>query len=163
MTGKSRQPEQNDDVNSIMWGAGASVIIAGLCLLGALSTEALQTSMQDWTRRTVHIMRDCNMKKVVLCGVFLIAGFLLYSLLSIAQLRLRNTVYEYIWVIGPIFVVIGLIFGYIGLRKESIMPVVASAFSFTPLLLALLGFTPLIGFAFCLYGLPVFWGLGFVL
>jgi len=103
------------------------------------------------------------MKRVILSGFCLVAGFLLFCLLHLAQLNSRYPIYDYAWMFGSILVVLGLLLGFIGLRKESKMPIIASTFSFAPILILLLWRIPFIGIALFYLFFGSAWGLGFCL
>jgi hypothetical protein len=97
------------------------------------------------------------MKKVIFSGVCFVAGFILFCVLHIAHLEPSNPFYNYdfAWAFGSVLVVVGIVLGFIWLRKQGIMPIIASTFSFAPLLLLLLGCIPAIGIFFGIYSLQV--------
>ena len=101
------------------------------------------------------------MRKVVLSGACLVAGFLLFCVLHVAQSNSRNPIFNFTWMLGSIIIVLGLVLGFIWSRKESVMPIVASIFSFAPILLLLLGWIPLIGDIFLYSFFVSVWGIGF--
>jgi len=123
------------------------------------------------------------MRKVILSNFFLVVGFLVFCYMLTAEMGSRapihsyspetgwtwiapnykNPIYNYTTVLGPSLVVIGIIIGFIKLRKESIMPVIASIFSFAPIWLYLLMSIPYVGSAFTYLFFVSLWGLGFCL
>jgi len=122
-------------------------------------------------------------KRVVLANFFLVAGFLLFCYMLTAsmgsqiiisshspepghiinELGYKNPIYNYTPVLGPALVVLGIIIGFIKLRKESIMPIIASCFSFAPIFMFMLMSIPFIGIAFAYVFFGSLWGLGFCL
>ena len=104
------------------------------------------------------------MKKTAFSVICLVLGFFLFCLLHMAHLK-RNPIYDYTWIYGSILVVLGLVLGFIGLRKESITPIFALVFSFSPILLFSLGWIPIpsIGIIFMDMFFRSLWGLGFCL
>ncbi|MCL2602857.1 MAG: hypothetical protein FWD90_00090 [Defluviitaleaceae bacterium] len=123
------------------------------------------------------------MKRVVLSNCFLVAGFLLFCYMltasmgsripisthspspgtTITEFGYKNPIYNYTPVLGPTLVILGIIIGFLKLRKESILAVIAPIFSFTPILLFLLMSIPFIGIAFTYAFFASLWGLGFCL
>jgi len=101
------------------------------------------------------------MKKAIISGSCLVAGFLLFCLLHIAHLVPVYRHNYYGWMMGSILLIMGLVLGIIWLRKESVLPILASIFSFAPILLFTFGAVPFIGIIFVYVFFGSFWGLGF--
>ena len=93
----------------------------------------------------------------------LVIGFTLFCLLHMGHLKSMNPFYDYAYLIGSTLVVLGLLLGVIRLRKQNIMPIIASVFSFAPFLLPLFWHIPYVGMAFVMLFFASAWGLGFCL
>ena len=101
------------------------------------------------------------MKKDMSGSLCLVIGFILFCLLHMVALKSASPFFDYAFFIGPILVVLGLLLGVIRLRKQNVLPIIASGFSFAPLLLLLFSPVPYAGMAFAMLFFVSAWGLGF--
>ena len=99
------------------------------------------------------------MKKIILSVSFLVVGFLFFAYFHITDIRNPNNL---TFLFGSVLIITGLVLGFIGLRKDSVLPIIAANFSFAPILLICLGWMiPYIGNIFWYLFFMSGWGLGF--